>query len=179
MSTMADACAWAFIQEWVCRFGVPHEITSERGAQFTSSLWGSIARLLGMELHHTSAYHLQSNGLVERFHRTLKASLHARLREPPWTDELPWVLLGLRTAPKADSPHSPAELALRYVPLLSGELIRQEALTSPPPLTPIHHHGGSSPAEVPALATAEYAFIRVDAHRNPLQPPYRRLSVQD
>ena len=37
-------------------------------------------------------------GDPERFHRSLKAALRARLHDGNWIDELPWVLLGLRTA---------------------------------------------------------------------------------
>ena len=69
-------------------------MTSDRGAQCTSQLGTSIAQLLGIELHHTTAYHPQSNGLVERFHRHLRASLWARLAVPNWTTELPSPLQG-------------------------------------------------------------------------------------
>ena len=54
-------------------------------------------------MRHTTAYHPQANGLVERFHRQLKSSLKARLKGPNWVDELPWLLLGSRTAPKRTS----------------------------------------------------------------------------
>jgi Integrase zinc binding domain len=38
-STTAAACASAFFHHWVSRFGVLAVITSDRGVQFTSSLW--------------------------------------------------------------------------------------------------------------------------------------------
>ena len=47
-------------------------------------------------------YHHQANGLVERFHCHLKSALRARLTGPNWFQELPWVLLVIRTAPKED-----------------------------------------------------------------------------
>ena len=95
-------CAKALVSTWIARFGVPQDITSDRGSQFTSSLWNTISQQLGVQLHRTTAYHPQSNGLVERFHRSMKASLKARLNGPNWTDELSWVLLGLRTVVKED-----------------------------------------------------------------------------
>ena len=79
----------------IAQFGVPTDITSDRGPQFTSSLWTTLGKLLGAQLHHTTAYHPQANGIVERFHRQLKAALKARLVGPAWMDELPLVLLGL------------------------------------------------------------------------------------
>ena len=60
-----------------------------RGAQFTLALWSTIYPQLGCELHHTTAYHSKANGLVERFHRTMKAALNARLTAPNWFVELP------------------------------------------------------------------------------------------
>ena len=109
-NTTTVTCAQALITNWISRFGVPIDMSSDRGSQFTSQLWGSISQLLGTRLHHTTAYHPQSNGLVERFHRHLKSALRARLTGPNWIDELPWVLLGIRTAPKEDLGCSSAKL---------------------------------------------------------------------
>ena len=64
-------------------------MTSNRGAQFTSAIWSNVAYLLGVQLHRTTAYHSQSNGLVDRFHRTMKTYLKARLTGPNYIDELP------------------------------------------------------------------------------------------
>ena len=61
------------------------------------------------------------NKRQERFHRSLKASLRARLHDGNWIDELPWVLLGLRTATKEDLQTSPAEMVFGDSPLLPGE----------------------------------------------------------
>ena len=49
------------------------------------------------------------------FHRQLKDLLRARLAATDWPQHLPWVLLGLRAAPKGDSSLSSAELV--YGPL--------------------------------------------------------------
>ena len=69
-----------------------------------------MAENLGVKLHRTTAYHPQANGLVERFHRSMKAALRASLTDSNWLDKLPWVMLGLRTAPKEDLRSSSAEL---------------------------------------------------------------------
>lgn len=74
------SCASAFLLGWIARFGVPEIITSDRGPQFISSFWNSLADVCGFSVRNTTAYHPQSNGAVERFHRSLKASLIARLR---------------------------------------------------------------------------------------------------
>ncbi len=68
----AAECATALFSGWIQRFGVPAYITSDRGAQFTSSLWASLCELLSISHITTTAYHPQSNGLVERFHRCVR-----------------------------------------------------------------------------------------------------------
>ena len=111
-------CARALIVAWISRFG----------AQFTSALWSTISQQLGCELHHT-AYHPQANGLVECFHRTMKAALKARLTDGPnWFDELPWVLLGLRTAPKDYLQSSSAELVYGKPLIVPGTFITSNTI---------------------------------------------------
>ena len=116
-------CVHALITGWIARFGVPGDISSDRGSQFTSSLWSEIAARLGVKLHHTSAYHPQANGMIERFYRTLKTALKARLTGPNWVEELPWALLELRTTPKEDLGYSSAELVYDEPLTIPGELV--------------------------------------------------------
>ena len=64
--------ASAMFHGWISRFGVPTIITSDRGNQFTSSLWSAICSLLNIRQNLTTTFHLQSKGIIERFHRQLK-----------------------------------------------------------------------------------------------------------
>ena len=98
-------------------------MTSDRESQFTSELWSVLSQLHGTRLHCTSAYHPQSNGLVERFHRHLKSALMARLHGHNWLDELPWILLGIRTAPKEDLGCSSAELVYGAPLTVPGDFV--------------------------------------------------------
>ncbi|GFX12310.1 pro-Pol polyprotein [Trichonephila clavipes] len=50
---------------------------------------------------HSASYHPQSNGMIERFHRHLKSAIIAH-EDTGWSDILPIVLLGLRSAMKND-----------------------------------------------------------------------------
>ena len=186
VDAQTTTCARAFAAHWVARFGVPADMTSDRGSQFTSELWSVLSQLHGTRLHRTSAYHPQSNGLVERFHRHLKSALMARLDGPNWLDELPWVLLGIRTAPKEDLGCSSAELVYGAPLTVPGDFIprrqeTQEAARFLPrlrervrdlaPRPSIPH--GTRPSSVPStLAHSAYVFVRRDSHRPPLTPPY-------
>ena len=117
------SCARALLSHWIARFGVPSSITSDRGSQFTSAIWSALMQLLGSVHHRTTSFHPQANGMIERFHRSLKAALRARLSGPHWIDELPWVLLGVRTAPKEDLQASSAELVYGSPLVVPGDLI--------------------------------------------------------
>ena len=109
--TTAETIMSAFLDGWVARFGVPAEVITDRGAQFTSDLWKKTLSKLGIDAKTTTAYHPQANGMVERFHRTLKNALRCAVRSSKsWVRSLPWVLLGLRNAPKLDTSTSTAEV---------------------------------------------------------------------
>ena len=103
----ADTIAKAFFEHWVCLYEPPLTISSDQGTQFESALFNALAKLVGATRNWTTAYHPQANGMVERFHRTLKSALMCS-PHTPWPDLLPVVLLGLRTAYKEDLQASPA-----------------------------------------------------------------------
>ena len=83
--------AQAFITCWISRFGVLTTITTDRGAQFESSLWQELMKLLGSKRIRMTAYHPSSNGLVERFHRQLKVALKATPEPTHWVKALPCI----------------------------------------------------------------------------------------
>ena len=84
------------------RVGVPAEVLSDRGTQFTSAVMKEVSRLLGLTQLHTTPYHPQGNGLVERFNGTLKNMLRKMCEEKPsdWDRYLPAVLFAYREAPQ-------------------------------------------------------------------------------
>ena len=53
------------------RHGVPTQLLSDRGASFLSNLMKKVYELLGLKKVNTTAYHPQTDGLVERFNHTL------------------------------------------------------------------------------------------------------------
>jgi len=90
---------------------VPEKVFSDRGTQFTSSVWDCMCSKLGIAHHKTTAYHPQANGLLERLHRRLKEALRARGSGSDWLEHLPFVMLGIRAAPKEEANVSSAEAA--------------------------------------------------------------------
>ena len=96
----AETVAQAFLHTWISRFRTPSTVTTDRGRKFESQLWKAFTQFLGTKHLHTTAYHHIANGLVERLHCQLKAALKAQPYPERWTDTLPLVLLGIRTALK-------------------------------------------------------------------------------
>ena len=80
-----------------------------------------LMELLGSKCILTTAYHPSANGLSERFHHLLKASLKAQFQPTLWVDALPLVLLRIRTALKEDIHCSGAELVYGSTLYLPGE----------------------------------------------------------
>jgi cleavage and polyadenylation specificity factor subunit 1 len=180
----AAACTEAFVSTWVARFGVPLTLTSDRGTQFTSHLWSKLCDDLGINHVTTTAYHPQSNGMVERVHRQIKDALRARQAGGEWPSHLSWVLLGLRAAPKEISGLSSAEAVYGQQSRLPGEkledseappaaFVRQLA-SSQPPTTSQPRTWAQVAATPPSaqLMASRFVYIRKGGAAVPLAPLY-------
>ena len=108
----AEQVARVLFEQWVCTFGVPEVLISDQGSQFESAVFRELLQLLGIERHRSNPYFPQSNGMIERQHRTLKEALraHCERRRDQWDKALPAVLYGFHTAVNEDG-FSPALLA--------------------------------------------------------------------
>lgn len=185
----AESCARALLG-WISRFGMCLIITSDRGRQFVGELWNELWLLLGVQCATTLAYQPQQNGLVERLHRTLKASLMASLQNHHnWLDILPLVMLGLRSALKPDIGCSPAQLVFGepirlphqfFSPtnaLPNRDFVRNisTAIARLRPVPTSWHQAQEPPPTFvsPHLSQASHVFVRVDAHRGSLDRPYK------
>ena len=106
----AETIAKNFLNHWISRYGVPLTIITDRGTQFESGLLETLTSQLNIKRLRTTSYHPQTNGLLERFHRTLKTSLGIHSNSYQWSESLPYVLLGWRNTPSKTTGCSPAQL---------------------------------------------------------------------
>lgn len=65
----------AILNEWFYRLGIPRKLLSDRGSQFTGEVMQTISHILGFKKLFTTAYHPQTDGMIERLHRWLKSKL--------------------------------------------------------------------------------------------------------
>ncbi|GFX63451.1 integrase catalytic domain-containing protein [Trichonephila clavipes] len=104
----AETVADNILKGWISSFETPLVITTDQGKQFDAQLFQELSKLIGFKHNKTTTYP-QTNGCIERWHHTLKASIMCHENES-WTRSLPMILLGLRTIWRADFESTPAEL---------------------------------------------------------------------
>ena len=94
------------------RVGVPQEILTDQGSNFTSQLLAELYQLLHIHPIRTTPYHPQTDGLVERFNQTLKTMLRkvATKEGRDWDKLIPYILFADREVPRASTGFSPFEL---------------------------------------------------------------------
>ena len=94
------------------RVGVPQEILTDQGSNFTSQLLAELYRMLHVKPIRTTPYHPQTDGLVERFNQTLKLMLRKTTAKEgkDWDRLLPFLLFAYREVPQASTGFSPFEL---------------------------------------------------------------------
>lgn len=183
----AETVAKAFVTNWIARYGTPTEVVTDRGKQFESALMKQLAELAGFKQNRTTAYHPASNGMVERMHRQLKTAIKCHGSQN-WTETLPLVLLGMRTAFKPDIQASPAELLYGETLRLPGEFLQPSTHQHTTDMTdftarlrsmmnslrpqPASRHCNRGTFVFKDLPSATHVYVRDDSVKGPLQPAY-------
>ncbi len=94
----------------ISRVGIPKEILTDQGTAFMSRTLNELYELLGIKSIRTSIFHPQTDGLVERFNRTLKTMVCKFVKEENWDKWLEPLLFAVREVPQASTGFSPFEL---------------------------------------------------------------------
>lgn len=182
----AETTCKVLVNHWISRFGCPITITTDQGRNFESRLFRELTNSIGANRIRSSPYHPQSNGMIERFHRHLKAAVIAHSHKK-WTEILPVVLLGIRSAIKNDTNASSAELVYGTTLRLPSDILTCTNVAQTPddsyvsrlrktmqdisPISPAKR-GTSSIYVHPALKNCSHVFLRIDAIKPPLTAPY-------
>uniref|UniRef100_A0A3B3HBU1 Gypsy retrotransposon integrase-like protein 1 n=1 Tax=Oryzias latipes TaxID=8090 RepID=A0A3B3HBU1_ORYLA len=118
------------------RVGVPSEILTDQGTNFTSNLMLLLHKELGIKGIRTTPYHPQTDGLVERFNQSLKQMLRKFVSETgrDWDKWLPFLLFAYREVPQASTGFSPFELLYGWPVQGPLDLLRKEWEASKKPV---------------------------------------------
>ena len=110
-NTDTQSVANALIQIF-SRTGIPKEILSDQGSNFTSALMKQLCKLLHIKKLTSTPYHPEANGLVEKFNGTLKKMLSCFVEneKDEWDMYLPYLLFSYREVPQDSTGFSPFEL---------------------------------------------------------------------
>ena len=86
-----EEIARLFIDNVYKYHGLPDDIISDRGTQFTSKFWQSLFKILQVEIKLSSAYHPQTDGQTERVNQVLEQYLRCSINyyQDNWVDLLP------------------------------------------------------------------------------------------
>ena len=90
--------------------GLPSDVVSDRGPQFTSRFWSEFCTLLGAKVSLSSGFHPQTNGQAERMNQEMETALRSPLasRNPSsWSKHLLWVEYAHNTLPSSATGLSP------------------------------------------------------------------------
>ncbi|GFT32943.1 retrovirus-related Pol polyprotein from transposon 412 [Trichonephila clavipes] len=102
----------AVVQHWISRYGVPLQLHSDQGRNFVSAVLKGVCELLGIDKTKTTPLHPQSDGMVERFNRTIlnNLSLMVSKNQQDWDQKVPLFLLAYRSAVHETTGYSPSQM---------------------------------------------------------------------
>ena len=106
----------------IYRYGVPHELISDRGAHFRGEV-DTLVQEYGIQHHRSSAYRPQTNGAVEVANKNIKRILRKMVETSrDWSEKLPFALWAYRTSFRTSTGATPYSLVYGMEAVLPVEI---------------------------------------------------------
>jgi transposase InsO family protein len=105
IASLTSSKAVEFIQDIIFRFGIPNNIITDLGSNFTSSEFFDFCEQRSIQIKYASVAHPRANGQVERANGMILEALRKKVFDKnekfarKWIKELPYVVWSLRTQP--------------------------------------------------------------------------------
>lgn len=121
----AEDFAERFVRRVVASHGFPADLVTDRGPQFSSAFWRSLASRIGLELRFSTAYHPQTDGQTERVNQWLEQYLrtYCNHRQDDWADLLPLAEFAYNSATHASTGVSPFFACYGFDPPAGAEAL--------------------------------------------------------
>jgi len=121
----ATTVAGKLVDNMFCHFGLPEQLHSDMGAQFESRVVREMCNMLHIKKTHTTPYHPQGDGLVERANRTIQNMLTTATngQANEWENCLPKVCLAYNTSKHASTGYTPFYLMFGRQPHMPLDII--------------------------------------------------------
>lgn len=126
-SQETEIVARVFVEKFICIYGIPDQILTDQGTNFMSTLFTQICKLLKIKKLSTTAYHPQSNGALERFHKTLGEYLRnfSQSDSLNWDMWLPYLTFCYNTTPHSSTDYMPYELVFGFAPNIPTSISKE------------------------------------------------------
>ena len=107
-----DTIAGIFVREWVSRYGCPTFLHTDQGANLESAVMKTVCELLGIVKTHTVARWPQSDGMVERWNRSVQQILSKIVGTNPfdWDLYLAFALMAYRSSKHESTGQTPNKM---------------------------------------------------------------------
>jgi len=124
----ANTISKEFVTKIILEHGIPEKILTDQGTNFLSEIFKNTCKLLKINKIQTTAYHPESNGALERSHRTLAEYLRHYIDEDQtnWDEWIPFAMFTYNTTPHTATGYTPFEL------IYGRQADLPTALTKPP-----------------------------------------------
>jgi hypothetical protein len=122
----AETVALYLVTDLISRFGIPGTIHTDQGREFQSKLFLELCDLLEIAKTRTSPWRPQSDGMIERFNRTLGTMLKQVTadHQKDWDTYLPFLCMAYRSTQHETTGYTPNMMMLgRELPMPSYLLL--------------------------------------------------------
>ncbi|CAC5392819.1 unnamed protein product [Mytilus coruscus] len=111
-SQEAEVVAQTLVNSFISIFGVPSQIHTDQGADFESQLFQELCKLIDIDKTRTTVMRPQSNGMAERFIRTLENMLSSFVsnHQKDWDKFVPILMMAYRSAEHESTGVSPCRM---------------------------------------------------------------------